>query len=337
MRMRALSLVALGALLVAGAAAGWWRWSHPGLPDGIAVANGRVESEQVQIATKFAGRVDTVLVEEGDGVAAGAVVARMDARDFEAQLRQAKAEVVSAERRQDEAAAVIAERAAARKLAVRELARARSLHEKGYASAQALDRARAEIDQAEAGYEAAQASLHQAIASVDAARAAVARIEISLEDCILTAPRSGRIQYKLIQPGEVVAAGTPIVTLLDLSDVYMTIFLPAREAGALALGDEARVVFDPVPQYVVPAKITFVAADAQFTPKSVETREEREKLMFRVKLTFAPDLLKLHAPHVKTGVRGVAYLRTSLSAVWPETLAVKLPSMPSADRADERS
>lgn len=336
MRIRALSLAALGAALVVGAGFGWWQWTHPALPDGIAVANGRVEAEQVQIATKFAGRVEALLVEEGDSVAAGAVVARMDTREIETQLRQAEAQFASAGRQEEEAEAAIAEREAARKLAARELSRISKLRKSGYASVQALDQARAQMDQAEAGLKAAQAALRKAIAGIDAASAAVAEIQTIAEDSVLVVPRSGRIQYKLIQPGEVVAAGAAVVTLLDLSDVYMTVFLPARDAGALALGDEARIVLDPAPQYVVPAKITFVAADAQFTPKSVETKEEREKLMFRVKLTFAPELLKQHEPHVKTGVRGLAYLRTASNAVWPETLAVKLPDAARADSVHER-
>ncbi len=82
-----------------------------------------------------------------------------------------------------------------------------------------------------------------------------------------------------------------VLTILDLNDVYMTIYLPAAQAGQLALGDEARIILDAVPQYVVPATISFVATDAQFTPKSVETAEEREKLMFRIKLQVDPKVL----------------------------------------------
>jgi HlyD family secretion protein len=105
----------------------------------------------------------------------------------------------------------------------------------------------------------------------------------------------------------------------------MTVFLPASAAGPLALGSEARLILDPVPQYVVPATVTFVASEAQFTPKSVETQEERDKLMFRVKLSIAPALLKQYENQVKTGVRGVAYVRVRQDAVWPDNLAVKLP------------
>ena len=99
------------------------------------------------------------------------------------------------------------------------------------------------------------------------------------------------MQYRLARDGEVVAAGQRVLTILDLNDVYMTIYLPADEAGKLSLGDEARVILDSVPQYVFPATISFVATDAQFTPKSVETAEERQKLMFRVKLQGDPKVL----------------------------------------------
>ena len=92
------------------------------------------------------------------------------------------------------------------------------------------------------------------------------------------------MQYQLARAGDVVAAGAPIVTILDLTDVYMTIFLPAADAGRISVGDEARIILDPVPDYVVPASVSFVAADAQFTPKTVETKDERAKLMFRMKL-----------------------------------------------------
>jgi HlyD family secretion protein len=144
----------------------------------------------------------------------------------------------------------------------------------------------------------------------------------------LVSPRIGRVQYQLARAGEVVAAGAPIVTILDLTDVYMTIFLPAAEAGRLTVGDEARIVLDPVPDYVVPAKVSFVAADAQFTPKTVETKDERAKLMFRVKLKVDPQVLQQFYTRVKTGVRGMGFVRTKADVDWPADLEVKLPKPP---------
>ena len=85
----------------------------------------------------------------------------------------------------------------------------------------------------------------------------------------------------MARKGETVAVGEPIVTILDLTDVYMVIFLNAADAGRLGIGDEARVILDAVPDYVIPAEVSFVASDAQFTPKTVETEAEREKLMFQ--------------------------------------------------------
>ena len=162
-------------------------------------------------------------------------------------------------------------------------------------------------------------------AQIAAGQAEVARLKSQIKDSTLVAPAGGRIQYKLAQPGEVLAAGGRVLTLLDLSDVYMTIFVPARVAGPLAVGDEARVTLDPLPGYVFPAKVTFVATEAQFTPKTVETAEEREKLMFRVKLTVDPELRTRYETQVKTGIRGIGFVRSDKKVAWPDSLAVKLP------------
>jgi HlyD family secretion protein len=133
------------------------------------------------------------------------------------------------------------------------------------------------------------------------------------------------VQYRLALPGEVLAAGGKVLTLLDLTDVYMTVFLPTSEAGRLAIGAEARIVFDAAPQYVVPASVSFVASEAQFTPKYVETKSEREKLMFRVKVQLSREVLEKYAQWVKTGVTGVAYIRLDPQIEWPAKLAVALP------------
>ena len=175
----------------------------------------------------------------------------------------------------------------------------------------ALKTAQAAYDTAVAGLEAAKATIrsHQASAAV---------IQSLIDDSTLVAPCRGRVQYKLAQVGEVLAAGGRVLTTLDLSDVYLTIFLPASTAGRLIMGDDARVILDPFPQYVLPAKVTFIATEAQFTPKAVETSEEREKLMFRIKLSISPELLKQYSDEVKTGLRGIGYARTSPTATWPD-------------------
>jgi HlyD family secretion protein len=127
------------------------------------------------------------------------------------------------------------------------------------------------------------------------------------------------------------------VTILDLTDVYMTMFLPAADAGRLTVGDEARIILDPVPDVVVPAKISFVAADAQFTPKTVETKDERAKLMFRVKLQIDPGVLQQFYTRVKTGVRGMGFVRTKADVEWPSDLQVKLPKPPETKAPDNKA
>lgn len=295
------------------------------LPAGVVQSNGRLEAEQVGIATKFAGRVLEVLAEEGQMVDAGVVVARLDATEVEAQLRGAEAQVWRAESTREQAEATVAQRSSEYELATHELERTESLHQKGFATLQLLDQRRSQQRTAGAAHRAAVAALEMAKAAIEAAQADVARLKSVVGETVLAAPRRGRIQYKLAQPGEVVAAGARVLTLIDLSDVYMTVFLPARDSARLSLGDEARLILDPIPQYVVPATVSFVAAEAQFTPKSVETADEREKLVFRVKLKIAPELLRKHESQVKTGVRGVGFVRTSRDVAWPQRLAVKLP------------
>lgn len=162
-------------------------------------------------------------------------------------------------------------------------------------------------------------------AAIKSAQAEVQRLEAILNDLILVSPRTGRVQYQYARNGEVIDAGGNVLQILDLQDVYMTIHLPTAAATKLELGGEARIIFDPAPQYVVPASVSFVAADAQFTPKDVEIADEREKLMFRVKLRVDARVLKEYSRKVKTGVRGLGIVRTNTATAWPEDLEVKLP------------
>jgi len=133
------------------------------------------------------------------------------------------------------------------------------------------------------------------------------------------------VQYKVAQLGEVVGAGGRVLSLVDLSDVYMTFFLPTAAAGKVALGSEVRLVLDAAPQYVIPAKASFIADVAQFTPKTVETTSEREKLMFRIRAQIPVELLKKHITQVKTGLPGVAWVRLDATKPWPARLQIKLP------------
>ena len=262
---------------------------------------------------------------EGQLVNPGDVVAHMDTVQLKAQLAAANAQVLVAQHQLTQAQASIAQQDSQRNFAQKEFDRITDLKKKGFATAEQLDQVQNQLNSAQAAYDTAVASLEAAKATIAAQQAVVAQIQSQIDDLILVAPRRGRVQYKLAQPGEVLAAGGRVLTLLDLTNIYMTIFLPARDAGRIAFGDDARLVLEPIPEYVVPAKVTFVAPESQFTPKTVETAEERDKLLFRVKLSIPQELVTQYIEEAKTGVRGIGYVRTSPDAQWPVALAVKLP------------
>lgn len=324
MLRRLLTLMAL--ILLAGFSAGYWFYqSRSDLPAGLVHSNGRVEANQIDIASKYAGRVVEIVPQEGDAVNAGDIVARLDAENIQAQLRSARAEVARSEKLHASAIAAWEIRKTEKALAETELERARSLLKKGYIAREKLDQQQAQFNSAHAAVNSAAAQIEAAASVIDVAKANVESLQTVLNDLEIRAPVSGRIQYRLVEPGAVLAAGQRILTLIDPSDVSMTIFLSAHDAGRLKIGDEARVVLDAAPEFVFPGRISFVAAEAQFTPKTVETASEREKLMFRVKIRAAPEMLAPFRDRVKSGLRGVAYVPVEANVAWPQQLAIKLP------------
>ena len=189
----------------------------------------------------------------------------------------------------------------------------------------ALTLEEARLQSAEALFKGAQIQVSQRQAAIEADEAKVQKLKSILADAVLKSPIQGRVLYRLAEPGEVLPAGGKVLTVIELTDVYMTIFLPTSLAGRLSIGAEARIIVDAVPQYVIPATVSFVAPRSQFTPKEVETKTEREKLMFRIKVKIDPELLRKHVQQVKTGLPGVAYVRLDATTAWPEHLKVKLP------------
>ncbi len=315
--------------------------------------NGRIEATEIDIAAKSAGRVKDILVREGEFVTAGQVVAVMDTETLEAELREAEAQRQQAlssvattysqlAQRESEKAAALAllgQREAESAQARQHAARSAELVKSGAIAKQeaedeltrlqsaeaAVNAARAQVAASEAAIASVRTQIGGAQAAVKAARANAEKIQADIRDCTLRSPRDGRVQYRVAQTGEVVGAGGRVVSLVDLSDVYMTFFLPTAAAGKVALGSEVRLVLDAAPQYVIPARVSFISDVAQFTPKTVETASEREKLMFRVKAQIPADLLRKHITRVKTGLPGMAYVRLDAARPWPAHLQVKLP------------
>lgn len=347
-RRRVLGLLVVLALVGVGGYYAWHTYLAPGLPDGFASSNGPIEATEIDIAAKIAGRVEEVLADEGDFVEACQVVARMDTAVLEAQRREAEAQLARAQitvetarslvsqREAEKAAAeaVVAQREAELDAAQRRLARTEQLAGRGTAPIQQLDDDRAQAQAARAAVAAARAQAAAAEAAIGSARsqvvdpqaavaaawATVERVQADIDDSVLRSPRSGRVQYRVAEPGEVLQAGGVVLNMVDLRDVYMTFFLPTEQAGRVALGAEVRLVLDAAPEYAIPARATFVADVAQFTPRTVETQEERAKLMFRVRAQIDPDLLERYIRQVKTGLPGVAYVQLDPEAEWPSEL-----------------
>lgn len=375
--------LAAAVVLLSLAGGGYWFWKlrRPVLPPGFAFGNGRLEANVIDIDTKFAGRVARLLVDEGDMVRAGQVVAVMDTRDLEAQLSQAEAQIRQAQKGVEEAernfaqqqAQVLATQAAVSqaeraveeakanvqqqqshvKLTQQELNRATYLTARGYATGEQLDMRRQAADEATAALSAAEArlgggqhALEVARQNADAAQAAraaaaarvgaaqhareavtqsAAYIRVNIADNSLVAPSDGPIEYRIANVGEVLGAGGKVFTMLEASDVHMDIYLPTPEAGRVRIGAEARIVLDAYPGHVIPARVVFVSSQAQFTPKTVETRDERDKLMFRIRVRIDPERLRGRETLVRSGLPGIAYVRTDAAAAWPAAL---LPSPP---------
>jgi len=342
----------VAALCAAGVYA-WTHWHTGGPGPGFASGNGRIEATEIDVATKLPGRIDAILVEEGQDVKRGQLLARMQVQSLEAQrdeararLAQAQTAVASAQAQvgmrdsgRQATLALVAQREAELDAATRRLQRSRTLSKEGASSEQELDDDSARVRSVQAGVQAtrAQVAAHEAAvaaarsqvvgaqAAQQAAEATLARVQSEIDDSQLQAPRDGRVQYRIAQAGEVLGGGGKVLNLVDLSDVSMSFFLPEQSTGQLAMGSEVRIVLDAAPQYVIPAEVSFVASTAQFTPKTVETASERQKLMFRIKARLPRELLLKHLKLVKTGLPGVAWVKLDPKAEWPAELAVKVP------------
>jgi HlyD family secretion protein len=349
-------VAALLTLLTLVALAGWYQLTKPATDSAFQQANGRIEATEIAIASKIPGRIEHILVTEGELVQQGQLLVKINPDAALAELEQAKAQYQQAQTMVDNAKAAVLQRHSERAALAAQLAqrqaeqaaaqtrarRTAELSKQGAVSAQladdnqtAVETSSAAVVAMQAQLEANQAAIHASETQVRAAEAnqqavaaAIKRLEVGLADTELYAPKAGRIQYRVLQEGEIVAAGGRILNLIDLTDVYMTFFLPTRYAGQLTLQSEARIIVDARPDIAIPARISFIADVAQFTPKTVETHDEREKLMFRVKARISPQLLQQHLDKVKTGLPGVVWVRLDDNSSWPDSLPPLVPVQP---------
>jgi HlyD family secretion protein len=350
------NLIIIAAAVVVLGIIAWLIFGGSKLPRGFAGGNGRLEANELYVASKYPGRIKEVLVNEGDTVNAGQVVARMDTEELEAQLAQAEAQIKQAQETERVAVADVGTKRAdietrraqldAKQAdltyAQQQYARSKGLVGRGAVSEQEAESdsarmltgradvsaARAELESSKSDLVGAQATVGRTGSTIAAATAEANRIRAQIKDSVLVAPVRGRIERRLAESGEVLAQGGRVYSMVDLSDVYMYVFLPERVTGKVQLNSEARIVLDAAPQYPIRAFVSYVSPLAQFTPKTVETEEERHNLTFRVKLQIPKERLRQYEALVKAGTPGMGYVRYDSTAEWPEFLrpAAKVPT-----------
>jgi HlyD family secretion protein len=309
-----------------------WKGKRYALPKGIASGNGRIEALLVDTSAKESLRVLKILVAEGDLVKPGQVLVQLDTSTLEAELAESKAKLAAAQENLAAANSGVVKKASEVKLAAIEENRSRKLAEEHAGSQREHDVRTMALKASTAALSAEQAKVLVATRDVEAAQANVATVQSRINDATLTSPVVGRVLYKLAEPGEVLGPGGKALTLVNLQDVYMEIFLPSRQAAALKIGADARITVDYAPNRAAVGYVSFVSPEAQFTPKEVETKTEREKLMFRVKIQVPAELVTNYIQQIKTGVRGVGYVKVDPSAAWPDWLQKNLVRPPETER-----
>jgi HlyD family secretion protein len=298
----------------------WQAHRAPAIPAWIVSGNGRLEADPIDIATKFAGRVLKLLADEGDAVKAGQIVAVMDTRDLEQSLKKAESQIELAKKAVEEAKANVTQMQSQSLLAEQEMVRAQKLLQSGYTTKQVFDQRKQQLDSAHAAQTAAGHRVVQAERALESAQHDAGLIRVNIEDNRLFAPRDGRIEYRIANIGEVLPVGGRVFTMLDTGYVYMDVYLPTLAADKVKIGSDARIVLDAYPDRPIPAKVSFLADQAQFTPKMVETRNDRDKLMFRVRVRIDPARSQAHSDSVRSGLPGVAYVKTDPEEAWTPAL-----------------
>ena len=280
---------------------------------GVLTASGTVEATEADLGFELPGRIQSLSVGEGDVVTAGSVLAVLEQAELDAGVAASVARVGAAEarlrelrrgtRRQELAAAEAALQAARRREsdAFTEADRARRLFEGGALSRQALDRletaaevARSSRIQAEQALELAREgpsteTVEAQVAMVEQARANLARAEAALSKTVLKAPFDGRITLRHREPGETTAPGAPVLTLQNPNDRWVRIYVPAAQVGRLSIGQAAEVRADTYPDRRYAGVVVFIGSEAEFTPRNVQTPEERMRLVYPVKVRLTGD------------------------------------------------
>jgi HlyD family secretion protein len=298
----------------------WQAHRAPVLPAWIVSGNGRLEADPIDIDTKFAGRILELHADEGDAVKAGQIVAVMDTRDLAQTLQKDQAQIALAQKAIEEAKANVTQLQSQSLLAEQEMVRATKLMQSGFTTKEVFDQRKQQLDTAHALQIAGEHRVVEAERALESAQHDAGLVRVNIEDNKLVAPRDGRIEYRIANIGEVLPVGGRVFTMLDTGYVYMDVYLPTLSADKVKIGSDARIVLDAYPDRPIPAKVSFLADQAQFTPKMVETQNDRDKLMFRVRVRIDPARSQAHADSVRSGLPGAAYVKTDPNAAWTPAL-----------------
>lgn len=313
-------------LLIAGLgfAAYWFNRVEP-LPAGFVSANGRLELNRIDVASLYPGRVQEIRVRDGESVHKDQVLVVLSSEQSSSQLAAAQAAKLRAEEAVSRAEAEISAREQQLKLAQMELNNAVALRRDNLVSQAEVNRRQAARDAERAAVAATKAGQAEAQAAVSQAQAQVDAASSANNDLLITAPIDARVEYRIAEVANVVASGSKVISLVDPLDITMNVFLPTNSMAAIELGAEARIILDGI-DAVWPAHVEFISAQAQFTPKHVETANERDKLMYKVKLRLPLEAAQAHPKLLKGGLTGMAYVRLDATADWPVQWQIKLPN-----------
>jgi len=310
-----------GAVLLALAAGGYWAWHHfmrrAELPEWVLRSNGLIEMTRTDIAVKYPGRLASLTVREGDVVQAGQILAEQDESDVLAQLDAARA---SRERALGGLARAQGEQAAHRsqaELAQLNWSETAGLHARDMVSDVELKQRNLALAGETGGLEAASGAIGEARGAIAQADAQIRLVSAIRADLHIRSPGPGRVEYRIAEPGTMMAPGGKLLSIINPEDVYLTIFVPSAVVSRIRIGDEARILPQGFTR-ALSARVGFVSPEAQFTPKYVETANERDNLSYRVKLQIPVEVARRFAGVLKAGMTADGFVRTDPGKPWPD-------------------
>lgn len=310
------TVIGMGALAAVSYALFLWL-RPPALPEGLLYGNGQIEATEVTVSAEVTARVLESNLTEGSTVPAGEVLVRLDETDLNIRVQQAEAQVRAVERAKAQIGQQLSAWRHHLQTAEADLVRYRALREAGTVSAQVMDKAQNQHQEARGQVGALEAQLSQTSENLEAAQREEQLLRAQLDKAVIRAPSAGTILSKGIEAGELAAPGRTIAVIADLTRIEIKIYVPENEIGKIKLNDPARVRVDAFPGRYFEARVARVDARAQFTPKDVHMPDERARLVFGVVLTVSNQ-----EGYLKPGMPADAWVRWKPEAAWPEKLAV---------------